>query len=150
MPSSCLSAGTGDGCWAQKPDPVKGRWRGRKASSSKQKSRRRGAAVRSPAAQGGDSKCPRLPSPLLAPSQQRAPLAHKVHILLSFALWRPRWLGPEGSLGSSHLSQGKGGNCTGEDSKGRRLSSPGSGRTAPPPAPDQQGEASDAHDSPKG
>lgn len=67
----------GDSCWVQKADPMEGGW----PAVAKQKGRRGGAAVGSPAAQGGDSKCPRLLSPLLAPHQQRATLAHRVHVL---------------------------------------------------------------------
>lgn len=77
-PSSCPSAGIGDRCWAQIPDPMEGGMEGGTEGEEGQqfpnkRAEEHGAAVGSPAAHGGDSECPRLPFPLRAPHQQRAP-----------------------------------------------------------------------------
>lgn len=89
---------------------------------------------------------PQAPFPLAGPTPAEGALAHKVHVLLSFALWWPHGLGPEGSLGPSRESLSRAGLHL---HKGRFK-----GEEAQQPwvraHPAQRGEAGDAQDGSSG
>lgn len=121
--------------WRQVLGPVEGGCRGKKVSSS-QAREGENLELLYVAWQQHDRwipDAPGLPSPLWDPHQQRAPWSAKVHVLLSFALWWPHGLGPEGSLGSIFPIplQGRAAPAQSKESKGRRLRSPGSEPTLP-------------------
>lgn len=92
----------------------------------------RGAAVGSPPAQGAHSKCPRLPFPLRSHTSRRRPGPQGP----CSAFFRPlvaTWVRARGEpcIHLPRLPPAKGCTLTSEDSKRRRLSSPGSGPTLP-------------------
>ena len=67
IPSGCLSAGTGDSCWA-----LQG-WGGRKAGRSQAGEQKKVKLLEVTQSTGRRFQMPQAPFPLLAPNQQRAP-----------------------------------------------------------------------------